>query len=130
MREGYIYILSNKNRTTFYIGVTNDIKRRVLEHKRGKGSVFTKKYNLIDLLYFEKIEGMDACIAREKQLKNWHRDWKINLIKGYNPTMKDLAAEWYIVENGKLVISDYQTTQAFHKQRRSQLGTDPETSSG
>lgn len=93
MREGYVYILSNKNRTTWYIGVTNDIKRRVLEHKTGQGSVFTKKYKLTDLMYFEKLEGMAECINREKQLKNWHRDWKLNLIKEYNPKLIDLAEE-------------------------------------
>jgi len=106
MRKGFVYIVSNKNRTTFYIGVTSDIKRRILEHKTGKGSDFTSKYKLVDLVYYEKIEGMDECINREKQLKNWHRNWKINLIKESNPEMKDLAAEWYIIENGKLTISD------------------------
>ena len=95
MRKGFVYIMSNKNRTTFYIGITSDIKRRVLEHKSGKGSVFTHKYNLFDLVYYGIIEGMLESIAREKQLKNWHRDWKINLIKEGNPTMADLAEGWY-----------------------------------
>jgi len=104
MRKGFVYIMSNKNRTSFYIGVTNSIKRRVLEHKTGNGSVFTKKYNLVDLVYFEKIEGMDECIQREKQLKKWHRDWKINLIKEDNPEMVDLAADWYVEVGGQLVI--------------------------
>jgi len=122
MRKGYVYIVSNKNRTTFYIGVTSDIKRRILEHKTGKGSTFTKKYNLTDLIYYEKMEGMAECINREKQLKNWHREWKINLILEYNPKMKDLAAEWYIVENGELTISDYQTTRAYHEKRGAQQG--------
>jgi len=104
MRKGFVYIMSNKNRTTFYIGVTNAIKRRVLEHKTGNGSAFTKKYNLVDLVYFEKIEGLEECIQREKQLKNWHRDWKINLIKENNPEMVDLAADWYVDVGGQLVI--------------------------
>ncbi|RLD69370.1 MAG: hypothetical protein DRI95_00250 [Bacteroidetes bacterium] len=74
MKIGYIYLMSNKNRTTLYIGVTNNIQRRVLEHKSGQGSVFTSKYNLTDLLYFERIIGMQNAINREKQLKNWHKE--------------------------------------------------------
>ncbi|HBL76891.1 MAG: hypothetical protein A2W90_22725 [Bacteroidetes bacterium GWF2_42_66] len=105
MRKGFVYILSNKNRTTFYIGVTSDIKRRVLEHKTGKGSAFTSKYNLTDLVYYEKIEGMNECINREKQLKNWHRDWKIRLIQEDNPEMLDLSVGWYVVKEGQLCIS-------------------------
>lgn len=104
MRKGFVYIMSNKNRTTFYIGVTNAIKRRVLEHKTGEGSTFTKKHNLIDLVYYEIIEGMDECIQREKQLKNWRRDWKISLIKEDNPEMVDLAVDWYVLEGNQLVI--------------------------
>ena len=97
--------MSNKYRTTFYIGVTSAIKRRVLEHKSGKGSAFTSKYNLFDLVHYEIIEGMAECTCREKQLKNWHRDWKINLIKESNPEMVDLAADWYVTIDNQLVIS-------------------------
>jgi putative endonuclease len=104
MRKGFVNIMSNKNRTTFYIGVTNSIKRRVLEHKTGNGSVFTKKYNLVDLVYYEIIEGIDECIQREKLLKNWHRDWKIKLIKVDNPEMADLAVNWYLEVDGQMVI--------------------------
>ncbi len=107
MKKGYVYILSNKYRTTFYIGVTSQIKRRILEHKNGEGSEFTSKYNLTDLVYYEKIERMDECIAREKQLKNWHRNWKIDLIKGDNPTMIDLAANWYEKKNGTWIVKSY-----------------------
>lgn len=123
MRKGFVYIMSNKNRTTFYIGVTNAIKRRVLEHKTGKGSAFTKKYNLVDLVYYEIIEGLEECIQREKQLKNWHRDWKINLIKEDNPEMVDLAADWYVMVDGQLIIKS-------GWQEISSNRTDPETSSG
>ena len=105
MRKGFVYIMSNKNRTTFYIGVTNAIKRRVLEHKLGKGSAFTSKYNLFDLVHYEIIEGMAECIRREKQLKNWHRDWKINLIKTNNSEMVDLAADWYVKVGDQLVVA-------------------------
>lgn len=90
MKIGYVYIMSNKNRTTFYVGVTNDLNRRVQEHKSGKGSIFTSKYKLFDLLYYEVILSIKNAIFREKQLKRWHKDWKINLIKSVNPEMKDL----------------------------------------
>ena len=90
MNRYYVYIVSNKHRTTFYIGVTNDIKRRVSEHKEFRGSDFCKRYNITDLMYFEMCNDIHQAIAREKQLKNWHREWKINLIKSVNPEMKDL----------------------------------------
>ncbi|MDP2237848.1 MAG: GIY-YIG nuclease family protein [Bacteroidales bacterium] len=98
MKQGFVYIMSNKNRTTTYIGVTNDIERRVLEHKSGFGSSFTKRYNLHDLIYFESISGMQNAIDREKHLKNWHKEWKWNLIKQENPELKDLAIDWYTTE--------------------------------
>ncbi len=85
----------NKNLTTFYVGVTNNIKRRVYEHKSGKNKGFTQRYNLHWLVYYEIIDGMQNAINREKQLKNWHRDWKINLIKEKNPDMIDIAKDWY-----------------------------------
>ena len=88
-KTGYVYIMSNKHRTTFYIGVTNNIQRRVGEHRAGM-SAFTKRYNLHHLVYYEEITGIRKAIAREKQLKNWHRGWKINLIRSVNPEMKDL----------------------------------------
>ena len=93
-----MYIMSNKNRTTLYIGVTNNLEVRVLQHKAGL-SKFTKRYNLFDLLYFERIMGMENAIAREKQLKNWHRDWKWNLVKEQNPELQDLALDWYTKED-------------------------------
>lgn len=74
-------MMSNKHRTTLYIGVTSDIEQRVLEHKAGLGSTFTSKYNLFDLVYFESIDGMQNAIDREKELKRWHREWKWNLVK-------------------------------------------------
>ena len=86
-KKGFIYILSNKNRTTTYVGVTNDLERRIIEHKSGKGSIFTKKYNLTDLIYYECVMGMQNAINREKQLKNWHKEWKWNLIKKRKPNV-------------------------------------------
>ena len=90
MRTGYVYIISNKKRTTFYIGVTSDLKERITKHKEGIGSAFTCQYKLTDLVYFEEFPTINNAIRREKQLKNWHREWKINLIKSKNPDMKDL----------------------------------------
>lgn len=90
MKVGYVYIMSNLKRTTFYIGVTNNLERRVAEHKHGKGSVFTTKYSLFYLVYFERILGIEQAIERETQLKNWRRSWKIDLIKSVNPKMLDL----------------------------------------
>jgi len=88
MKESYIYIVSNK--TVLYIGVTNDLIRRVREHKESIGSKFTKKYNISELLYFETFTDISLAIKREKQLKNWHNEWKWNLIKETNPNLIDL----------------------------------------
>jgi putative endonuclease len=95
MKDAYTYILSNKTRTTLYIGVTNDLERRMFEHKAGKGSLFCAKYNVNILLYFEHFHFMAEAIAREKQLKRWHREWKWNLIKKENPDLKDLSGPWF-----------------------------------
>jgi putative endonuclease len=90
MKISFVYIMANKYRTTFYIGVTSNLKNRVLDHILGKGSKFTSKYNLSDLVYFEEFSDIKQAILREKQLKNWHHDWKINLIKQLNPTFRKL----------------------------------------
>ena len=82
--------MTNKYRTTFYIGITNDLHKRIVKHQNGIGSEFTRKYNLKDLIYFEKFTDINQAISREKQLKNWHKDWKLNLIKKSNPTLKTL----------------------------------------
>ena len=89
MKRGYVYIVSNLHRTTFYIGVTSDLERRVSEHKDGVASAFTAKYKLKYLVYFEEFQSIQLAISREKQLKKWHREWKIDLIKSVNPEMKD-----------------------------------------
>ena len=85
MKQSFIYILTNKNKTTIYIGVTNDMNRRLIEHKNGIGSVFTKKYNIHYLVYFEKFEDINIAIEREKQLKGWNRMKKNKLIETINP---------------------------------------------
>lgn len=87
----YVYILTNKTNTTFYIGVTNNIVKRLFEHRFGLMEGFTKKYKVKKLVYLEEYDDINQAIAREKQLKNWHRDWKINLIKKVNPKLKDMS---------------------------------------
>lgn len=89
-KKGFVYILSNTSRSTLYIGVTSFLDERILDHKYGVGSKFTAKYNLTTLLYYEEYPNINEAIEREKQLKNWHRNWKINLIKQTNPELKDL----------------------------------------
>lgn len=86
--------MSNYARTTFYVGVTNNLERRVTEHKRLKGSIFTSKYKLTDLVYYEEIFGAIDAIEREKQIKNRPRQWKMDLIKQLNPEMLDLTRHW------------------------------------
>lgn len=81
---------TNKNNSVFYIGVTCDLEKRIWQHKNKITEGFTKKYNINKLVYLEYFENINEAIAREKQLKNWHRIWKINLIKKENPTFQDL----------------------------------------
>ena len=90
MKQSYVYILSNKNRTVLYIGVTSNLLERVTNHKNDKGSVFTKKYNVTDLLFFEVFTNINDAIKREKQLKTWHKVWKWDLIKEQNNDLRDL----------------------------------------
>ncbi|MCH2034283.1 MAG: GIY-YIG nuclease family protein [Tenacibaculum sp.] len=90
MKKSFVYILTNKYRTTFYIGVTSNLSRRIVEHKEEKGSSFTKKYIVTDLIYFEEFSDINQAISREKQLKNWHKEWKLNLIRKMNPKLKTL----------------------------------------
>jgi len=93
-RTYYVYIMTNKGDAVIYIGTTNNLEGRVLQHKRGKIKGFTSKYNVNKLVYYEEFETAERAIIREKQLKNWHRQWKMNLIKKHNPTFKDLAKDW------------------------------------
>ena len=90
-----VYILSNFGRSVFYIGVTNNLPERITEHRSEENTGFTSKYKCHYLMYHEGFSDIRDAIAREKQLKNWHRQWKINLIKQVNPDMIDLAADWY-----------------------------------
>ena len=87
--------MANSRRTVIYIGSTNDLEYRVLEHRYLQGAKFTHKYKCFYLIYFERYPEIQAAIDREKQLKNWKREWKINLIRQQNPRMKDLSEGWY-----------------------------------
>lgn len=117
MKNYHVYILASKKNGTIYIGVTNNLLRRVTEHKECEMTTvschpefisesirFTEKYNIKTLVYYEQTENVESAIRREKQLKNWHRQWKINLIEESNPDWKDLYFDL--------------------------IGMDPETSSG
>jgi putative endonuclease len=92
-RRYHVYVLSNKARTVLYIGVTNDLVRRMEEHRAGRVEGFTKRYRVKDLLWFELFGDVQAALAREKQLKAWHRDWKWNLVRETNPELEDRTAE-------------------------------------
>ena len=86
----YIYIMANKSRT-IYVGVTNDLIRRVKEHQDKIIPGFTKKYNLKNLVYYETAENPYSAIMREKQIKSWRRNKKIKLIESVNPSWRDLS---------------------------------------
>ena len=90
MKTYFVYILTNRRNGTLYIGVTNDLLRRIQEHKYGEVDGFTKKYHLNRLVYFEDTDDIYAAITREKQLKKWKRQWKLRLIEEVNPEWRDL----------------------------------------
>jgi putative endonuclease len=91
----FIYIVTNYNKSTFYIGVTNNLQRRLSEHFENRGSTetFAGRYYCHYLVYFERFQYINDAIAREKQLKKWRREKKINLINEFNPTWKFLNDE-------------------------------------
>lgn len=86
----YVYILASRPQGTLYVGVTNDLIRRVVEHKEGKIPGFTKRYGVSKLVYWEAHEDYREAISREKKLKRWRRDWKRSLIEENNPNWADL----------------------------------------
>ena len=90
MKNYYVYILTNKPRGTLYIRMTNNLVRRGYEHRNGLADGFTKKYNLKMLVYFEVFNRVEDAILREKRLKKWNRQWKIDLIEKLNPNWDDL----------------------------------------
>jgi len=89
-RNFYVYILASRIGGTLYIGVTNDLNRRVAEHRLKLSKGFTKKYTVDRLVYFEQFDDTENAIKREKQLKKWNRAWKIRLIEELNPDWDDL----------------------------------------
>jgi len=92
-KEPAVYILANKKYGTLYIGVTSNLQQRVYQHKNNLFKGFTSKYDIHDLVYFELHDTMESAITREKQIKKWNRDWKINLIATRNPKWNDLYPE-------------------------------------
>lgn len=100
-KGGYVYIVSNKWRTVLYTGSSSAIHQRMFNHKRGFYKGFSKKYNCCDWLYFEFFPDIADAVARERQIKEWKREWKLNLIKKDNPELLDLSKDWFD-ENGNL----------------------------
>jgi putative endonuclease len=94
MAEYYVYIMANRSRT-LYTGVTNNLQRRVYEHKQKLVEGFTKKYNITRLVYYESTNDINAAIAREKQIKGWLRSKKVSLIESINPDWGDLSMDWF-----------------------------------
>jgi putative endonuclease len=93
-KGGYVYIAANRSKT-LYIGVTNNLERRMDEHRRKVGSTFAARYNITRLVYYEQFADIRDAIAQEKQLKKWRREKKIRLIERENSEWKDLSEEWF-----------------------------------
>jgi putative endonuclease len=93
MKQYYVYIITNRSRT-LYAGVTNDLIRRIYEHKNHLVKGFTDKYNITKLVYYETTNDVKSAIEREKQIKGWLRRKKIDLIESVNPEWKDLSEDW------------------------------------
>ena len=94
MKAGYVYILTNKPMGVLYIGVTDDLPKRVSEHRSGAVSSFTKRYNCHRLVWFEEFENIHHARAFEWQMKKWKRAWKVSRIVESNPHWRDLAEQW------------------------------------
>lgn len=90
----YVYLMSNKTNKVLYTGVTNNLERRLREHKNKQIEGFTKRYNVTKLVYFEQTSDINSAITREKQIKGWLREKKNNLIESVNPDWKDLSDDW------------------------------------
>ena len=94
MKSPCVYILANREYGAIYIGVTSNLMARLYQHREGTVRGFTSRYGVVRLVRYELFGDMNGAIAREKQLKNWHRPWKINLIESENPHWEDLAVRW------------------------------------
>lgn len=92
----FVYIMTNQDHTVLYTGVTNNLQRRVIEHRSGKGGGFSKKYKLYSLVYYETGNDISIAISREKQIKAGSRQKKIELINSINPNWEDLYEEYFI----------------------------------
>jgi putative endonuclease len=90
----YVYLLTNKHNTVLYTGVTNDLERRIYEHKHRIFEGFTKQYNLTKVVYYEYFEHIEQAIARDKEIKGWKRSRKNTLVESMNPDWNDLSEEW------------------------------------
>ena len=90
MKQYYVYFTTNKNNNVIYVGVTGNLLQRICQHKNKIFAGFTKKYNVDKLVYYEIYNNIEDAIRREKQLKNWHREWKMRLIEEHNPEFNDL----------------------------------------
>ena len=104
MRSFYVYIMTNRS-GTLYVGVTNDLQRRLLEHRVGNGSSFTARYRLVKLIHYEVAEGPHAAITREKEIKGWTREKKLALVRSDNPALKDLAPELFGLRAGQFSVT-------------------------
>lgn len=93
MKQFYVYIMTNRS-GTLYTGVTNDLRRRVEQHRRGEGSRFTAKYRIRRLIYYQSCTDVKSAIAREKEIKGWRRAKKVALIESVNLDWRDLSEEW------------------------------------
>ena len=93
MKQYYVYILASKKNGTLYIGVTNNLLKRVYEYKSNLVGGFTQKYNVHNLVYYEEHNDIGKAITREKQMKKWKRQWKIELIEQFNPQWRDLYCD-------------------------------------
>jgi putative endonuclease len=94
--ESYVYILARGRYGTFYVGVTSDLIRRIWEHREGCADGFTRKYGLSQLVWYEVHGDVHEAITREKRIKRWNRDWKVNLIQRMNPTWRDLYLDFTV----------------------------------
>ena len=90
MKQYYVYFTTNKNNNVIYVGVTGNLLQRIYQHKNKIFAGFTKKYNVDKLVYYEIYNNIEDAIRREKQLKNWYREWKMRLIEEHNPEFNDL----------------------------------------
>jgi len=93
MKKYFVYIMTNKSKT-LYTGITSNLKKRVYEHKNKIFDGFTKKYNITELVYYEKTNDVRSAIGREKQIKGWLREKKVVLIESINPEWRDLSEDW------------------------------------